>query len=318
MSLTASVVIATYKRPDDLAACLASLLSQSVLPLEVIVVDNDAQHGAQAVIRQYEARYSERRIALRYEVSPKNSPSCARNLGVKLAQGDIVLFLDDDVILEKDYLREILNVYAAKPNAVGVEGYVINLQERPGFWRRVFFQSNTGPGVHRVLPTIRSIYPLAPDALVPCECLWGCNASYRRSILTEFPQDENLLRYSFGEDLDQSYRIFQRHPDALWLTPLARCVHKVSPAGRVTSKERVYMTEIYGLYLFYKLFPQTAKNIAIYWWSFCGRLLVRAAHPSPANWAELQHLLGALVVCWRHARAIKAGNLEFFNRTLTG
>lgn len=317
MPLTVSIVIPTYHRPLDLAACLASILGQSVSPLEVIVVDNDAQRSAQATLGEYETKYGAQDIMLRYAASLKNSLPCARNMGVKLAQGDIVLFLDDDVVLEKDYLSEILKVYAAKPVALGVEGYIVNSQGRPGFWRRIFFQSDIGPGAHRVLPSIRSIYPLAPNALVPCECLWGC-ASYRRSILIECPGDENLLKYSFGEDLDQSYRIFQRYPDALWLTPFARCVHKVSLVGRVTSKERVYMTEIYGLYLFYKLFPQTPENIAIYWWSFFGRILVKVAHPSRANWAELKHLLDALGVCWRHSRAIKAGNLEFFNRTLTG
>ena len=55
MPLTVSIVIATYHRPLDLAACLASILGQSVSPLEVIVVDNDAQRSAQATLCPNEA-----------------------------------------------------------------------------------------------------------------------------------------------------------------------------------------------------------------------------------------------------------------------
>jgi GT2 family glycosyltransferase len=318
MSLTASIVIATYRRPQDLAACLDSILGQSAPPLEVIVVDNDARRSAQATLCPYEAQYRAQRILLRYQASPKNSPSCARNLGVQLAQGDIVLFLDDDVVLEKDYLSEILKVYAACPTALGVQGYITNSYEGPRFWRKVFFQPDCTPDVCRVLPSIRSIYPLTPKTILPCEHLSGSNASYRHSILMEFPQDENLLKYSFGEDLDQSYRIFQRHPDTLWLTPFARCIHKNSPAGRATSQERVYMIEIYGLYLFYKLFPKTLKNVAIYWWSFLGRILGKIKHPSRATCVEVGHLLGAWILCMAHLHEIKAGNLEFSTAPFPG
>lgn len=317
MSLSVSVVIPTCKRPADLAACLTAILEQSTPPLEVIVVDNDAQHGAQATLALHAAQCAAQHIGLFYAASPKNSLPCARNLGVQLAQGDIVQFLDDDVVLDPDYLSEILKVYAAKSTALGVEGLTANLQEKPGFWRRILFQSNTGPGAHRALPSIRTIYPLAPSALVPCECLGGCNASYRRAILAEYPGDENLLKYAFGEDFDQSYRIFQRHPGTLWLTPFARCTHKVSQAGRAAGKERVYVTEVYGLYLFFKLFPHTPKNTAIYWWSCFGRILEKVAHLSPRKSAELRDLLGALSFCRRHLPEIKAGDLAFFNRTLT-
>lgn len=316
MPLTVSIVIATYHRPLDLAACLASILGQSVSPLEVIVVDNDAQRSAQATLCPNEAPYSAQRIMLRYETSPKNSPPCARNLGVQLAQGDLVLFLDDDVILEEDYLSEILQVYAAKPTALGVQGYIVNNNDGPRFWRKFFFQPDYEPDVCRVLPSIRSISPFEPKTILPCERLSGCNSSYRRSILTEFPQDENMLKYSFGEDLDQSYRIFKRYPDALWLTPFARCVHKASPAGRTVGREQVYITEVYGLYLFYKLFPPTLKNKAIYGWSFVGRMLGNLKHPSRATFVEAGRRLGALNFCLRHLREIRAGNLESFNRTL--
>ena len=224
--------------------------------------------------------------------------------------------MDDDIILEATYLREILKVYEMKPDALGVQGYMLDDSERPNFWRKIFFQPYFESGTCRVFPSIRSTYPLAPDTLISCERLAGGNSAYRRSILAEFPFDESLLKYSFGEDLDQSYRVFKRYPGSLWLTPFARSIHKASPVGRATSQEHIYIREVYGLYLFYKLFVPTPYNQCVYWWSFLGRLLGQIKHPSRAAYDELAHMLGALGFCLRHLREIQCGSLESFNRTL--
>ncbi len=316
MALTTSIIIPTYRRATDLAECLDSILHQSVQPLEVLVIDNDAQQSAQEGVSHCEPLYSARQITLHYQVSPKNSLPVARNLGVRLARGDIVLFLDDDVVLEENYLSEILKVFELKPTALGAQGYITNYNERPRFWRRFFFLPNVESGVCRVLPSIRSIYPYKPNTLIPCECLTGCNTAYRRSILADFPHDENLLKYAFAEDLDQSYRICKRYPEALWLTPAARCIHKVSPAGRAVGKEQTYIIEVYGLYLFYKLFSPTLRNTAIYGWSFFGRILGKLMHPSRATLTEFWQRLGALYFCLQHLRELKQGDIEFFNRIL--
>jgi GT2 family glycosyltransferase len=315
-SLTTSIVIPTYHRPNDLADCLDSILKQSTSPLEVIVVDNDSGQSAHVVVGEFEARYTAQRIALRYQASPKNSLPYARNLGVKLSQGDIVLFLDDDVTLEENYLSEILKVYHEKPTAMGVQGYVIKSSGKPRFWHWLFFLSNVKLETSQVLPSIQVVSPLKPSKVIPCECLTGLNAAYRRSILEEFPGDENLFKYSYGEDLDQSYRIFKRYPDTLWMTPFARCVHKKSPAGRAVGKEFAYVVEIYRLYLFYKLFPQTLKNKMIYWWSTFGRILLKTRLLLRGDFTPLYHI-GAFFFCLRHLNEIRTGDLAFFTRNLS-
>jgi GT2 family glycosyltransferase len=313
-ALTASIIVTTYRRPRDLAVCLDSIPGQSVAPLEVIVVDNDPRQGAKATVGDYDARYRARGIALLYEPSPVNSPPRARNLGVRLSRGDVVLFLDDDVVLEKEYLRHLMAVYEEKPTAAGVQGYVTNYEEAPRFLRRVFYQYNVQPDACRVWPSLRVVYPWRPDKVMPCEWLAGCNASFRRSIAEEFPQDEELIRYSFGEDVDQALRVGRSHPNALWLTPFARCLHRVSASGRATGREPIYTAEVYGLYLHYKLFPPTLANRGIYWWSAFGRMVGRVNRLLRGEFAAFGHHLGAFLFCWRHWREIKTGRLAFFER----
>jgi glycosyltransferase involved in cell wall biosynthesis len=317
MALTISVVIPTYRRPQDLAACLDSILGQSVMPLEVIVVDNEAAQSTQTLVRQYEAKYSECQITLRYLANKKNSLPFARNLGVKSSSGEIVLFLDDDFILESGYLDEIIRMYEGKPGVLGVQGYVGGDASRSYRMRALFFLPRPEEGKCRVMPSIYTTYPLNLEEPIPCEYLSGCNASFRRLILTEFAFDENLLKYSFGEDLDLSYRISQCYPKSLWITPFARGIHKVSPAGRSADKEAATLSEVYRLYIFYKLFSTKARNKVIYIWSTLGQILGKLTSPSPVALLEIKHLLEALILCLRHLNDIRRGDLGFFNNTLS-
>lgn len=321
-NMKVSVVIPTYKRPYALSACLDSLLTQTILPLEVTVVDNSSEKASEVLVRQYENAFGSRGIGLRYVRNGQNSLTAARNLGVKLSQGDIVLFLDDDVILDADYIEEILKVYEANPNALGVQGYIVSEQSRlvHDFFSRLFFWYRFERHRCRVLPSVSATYPGKLDKVISCQWLSGANHSYRRYIFDEFQYDERLIKYSEGEDLELSYRIFKRYPGSLFITPFARISHNTSMEGRALVRELVYMREVYGLYLFFKLFNPTLKNKLIYLWSRIGRLvltLARAVVKRPSGiMAELRHLLGAYYLCLRHLEEIKAGDLEFFNRSL--
>jgi len=317
-----SVVIPTYHRPRDLSVGLDSILTQRLTPLEIIVVDNGSDTATETLLRQREKDFADQGIALRYVRNDRNSLTAARNLASRLSSGDIVLFLDDDVILEADYFREILRVYETNPNALGVQGYIVPEQSRRvhDFLHRLFFWYHLERNGCRVLPSISATYPLMLDKVIPCQLLSGANHSYRRHVLEEFQYDERLIKYSDGEDLEHSYRVFRRYPGSLFITPFARLVHNTSMQGRALGREIVYMREVYGLYLFFKLFDPTLKNKLIYFWSRVGRLaftLARAVVKRPPGaFAELRHLVGAYYICFRRAEEIKRGELEFFNSTL--
>lgn len=102
------------------------------------------------------------------------------------------------------------------------------------------------------------------------------------------------------------------------MTPLARCIHKVSKEGRAVGREQIYLAEAYGLYLFCKLFPGTPANRMIHWWSAFGRMLGRARRLLHAEFSAFGHHAGAFLFCWRHLREIKTGNLDFCGRASAG
>lgn len=89
-----SVCIATYRRLDRLDALLGDLCRQLLMPAEVIVVDNDAEASARAVVEKY--RNDRPPFALFYDVQPVKNISLTRNRTVELAGGEWLAFIDDD------------------------------------------------------------------------------------------------------------------------------------------------------------------------------------------------------------------------------
>lgn len=102
LNISASVVLCTYNRPDDLRNCLISLTSQiSGRFHEIIVVDNCPSSGLTApVVMEFPEvmLVNETRQGLSY----------ARNAGIVASRGDIIIATDDDVTMPSDWLEKII------------------------------------------------------------------------------------------------------------------------------------------------------------------------------------------------------------------
>ncbi|MEP6883757.1 MAG: glycosyltransferase family 2 protein [Gammaproteobacteria bacterium] len=116
-----SLCVATYRRPDRLAALLEDLSRQRHLPDEVIIVDNDPAEAARAVVEQAIARGAP--FPIRYDVQPVKNISLTRNKTVALARGEWVAFIDDDERAPELWLEQLFEA-AARFGADGVLGPV--------------------------------------------------------------------------------------------------------------------------------------------------------------------------------------------------
>ncbi len=95
-----SVVVPTYRRPDRLARCLASLAGQDFDPwaFEVIVADDAADESTRRQVEAAGARY--------VAVVGRHGPAAARNAGWRGAEGSIIAFTDDDCLPDPRWLAE--------------------------------------------------------------------------------------------------------------------------------------------------------------------------------------------------------------------
>lgn len=329
-----SVIIPTYNRPNDLKVVLNSIILQAELPKEVIIVDDSGNEDVKNVCIKAKDNLREKNIYLLYIRNKKErSLTIARNTGLQYCRADIILFLDDDVILEKNYIKEILNVYKEKANAVGVQGIISSsiakkkckvLNKLCKVLNKLFFSFHTEKGRCRVLPSGYNTYPYSTNGIIQCQWLSGANQSYKREILQKFKFDENLKKYAFKEDMDLSYRIFKEYPGSLYMTPYAKLIHNESETGRISNKELIYMRQVYTFYFFYKNIDQTLKNTLIFYWSVVG-LLIRPSialiislilKPSKSKLERLKILFASRALCLKHLKEIKKSNLVFFNKTL--
>ena len=94
----ASIIIPCYNGEEYVGEAIESALSQTYPRTEVIVIDDGSTDGSLDVIRSFGDR-------IRWETGPNRGGSAARNRGLKLAEGELVQFLDADDILSPDKLH---------------------------------------------------------------------------------------------------------------------------------------------------------------------------------------------------------------------
>ena len=286
---TVSVVICTKDRPAALTECLASLARQTCPAREVIVVDAST---APAEPRGLPAS----------TVRLRSAPGLPRqrNLGARAASGDVVLFLDDDVVLEPGYLAAIARVYAE--DAAGVVGGVGGAQvpdptPRESWPRRafcrVFLLSGYGRGV--VKRSGRVEYAPSPRRQMTVEFLSGCNMSFRRAVLWTYAFDERLTGYALGEDLQFSYRVSREW--RLVVTPDARLEHRHAAGGRPAGDEFRAMA-VFNKYLFVReCVARGPLDWLAYAWAGLGDALLRLRAPRTRG---LRGLVRGYRLVWRH------------------
>jgi len=100
-----SIIIPTFNSEDYLERAFASAVEQEGVSFEIIIVDNNSTDGTVALAERLRLQYPE---IVRVAHEPKQGSAAARNLGVRLAKGEWIQFLDsDDLLLPGKIQRQI-------------------------------------------------------------------------------------------------------------------------------------------------------------------------------------------------------------------
>ena len=230
-----SVIIPTKGRVNEVLECINSILSQTLLPQEILVIDSSKNTDLNTVLKRSFPTEFLRRIKY---ICFDACLTAARNKGIQKSSGDIVFFFDDDVILDKDYIKEVIKVFRDDRDSsiAGVMGKITNIRTRMSVLntclRRLFFLGYFGNGKFNPSGIATSVQH--EKRIVRTEFLMGCGMAYRRKIFREFSFDENLGRHSgycYREDVDFSYRVSRKY--SLIYTPFAKLEHRKSEKSRI-------------------------------------------------------------------------------------
>lgn len=120
-----SVIICSRNRGPDLTECLLCIQKQTVAPGEVIVVEDITEHRfySQKKLEQIVGRSGVYR-SLRH-----GGHAIARNIGLKTASKEILLFMDDDVLVEPSLIEIIIESYNTYPDALGFVGKILPVKD---------------------------------------------------------------------------------------------------------------------------------------------------------------------------------------------
>lgn len=210
-ALDASVVIPTYNRADRLAPLLARLLDQDAggVRYEVLVVDNHStDHTKEVVQRAIDADGSAR---LRYTFEPRRGAPHARNAGIEQTTAPLILFLDDDGIPGRDWVRGMAEAFARHPEADCIGGRVkTEWRVPPPSWMQ---EAHTGPIALQDWP--EAIYVNAGNA---ARCLITANLGFRREVFARIGGfSPDFLR---NEDRELELRMWRAGMQGLYLPAL--------------------------------------------------------------------------------------------------
>jgi len=97
--MSVSIIIPLYNQKEYISDCIESVLSQTIPPLEIIVVDDGSTDGSGLIAEGYK----EQGIKVIHQVNKGLAP--ARNTGIMNSHGDYIFFLDSDDMLEENAIE---------------------------------------------------------------------------------------------------------------------------------------------------------------------------------------------------------------------
>jgi len=267
--MNVSVIIATMNREKELGQCLDSVVRQTLLPKEIVIVDDgnlNKEDISKVILEPIEFKYHK-----------KNEPSLSksRNIGAKLAQSQLLLFLDDDVVLEPNYIEEIVKVFEAdKAGQIGgVSGIIINKRPKPSYfkiWERMFCLGFGKPGV--ILPwgfftRINNLKDVTRVDWIP-----GGLSCFRKKVF------DNFQLYDFKEfghggrhgsaDIEFSLQINKKYK--LVVTPFAKLYHYKSESTKMSSYRMSFKQTFNQGVIFEKYSKKNLINIFCFYWAILG------------------------------------------------
>ncbi|HXM20957.1 MAG TPA: glycosyltransferase family A protein [Terriglobales bacterium] len=290
--LSVSVIIPTKNRPVDLENTVRSLLTQTAKPHELIIVDQTPGEESVLAIRRLYAEgfpdpQGDSHLIYLHEPSISGA-SVARSRAMEVASGEIWLFLDDDVILEKEFLEALVDTYQRYPAAAGVSGIITNYHPPILAFRAWSWLFARGPFHDDRQPIYWKAAKLGQREPIRVTRLGGGLMSFRMGSVQGVRFDENLTGASEGEDVDFCMHLGKNA--TLLIAPKARLFHKQSPAGR-TGKHWLYLHARTNWYLYRRNWNHGLVNRMCFVWLNLGygvaAALVSIHRRSLLPWAGL-------------------------------
>lgn len=191
-----SIIVPVYNAEEYLVECIESILRQTYRCDELILVDDGSTDGSRAVCTRYAEQYPEQ---IKVFFQENSGPMKARWQGLRMADGDVILFMDADDCLRKDALEIICAGY----EKTGCDVVLFNASQNPDYqikYRKVPFSNEQcffgekKRTLFKVMITTSELNSLVLKAI-------------KKEVLQSIGKVDDRRRIKHGEDLLQSLPI---------------------------------------------------------------------------------------------------------------
>jgi GT2 family glycosyltransferase len=224
--MSLSVIINTYNRAPSLRRTLLSLRHQTSDRFEVVVVNGPSTDNTAAVLDEFAG-------AVRVGHCPEVHLSKSRNIGIALAAGEVVAFLDDDAIPEPTWAADLMAAYTS--GSIGGAGGIV--YDHTGFRLQYRYATcdRTGTPDFDAAPPFDACNRRGADPFI---YLQGTNASFRRECLREIGGFDEEIEY-YLDEVEVCMRILDLD---FTIRPLAHAaVHHKYLASHLRSPKKVLL-----------------------------------------------------------------------------
>jgi GT2 family glycosyltransferase len=232
-----TLVIPTYNRPEDLQRAVASILAQTVLPGELLIIDDASL--SEEILGEFSVACSDREIVFTYYKKDhrleRRGLAESKNRALELAQHDVI-FIDDDIVLDSDFVEYIQRTWKTfdEENMIGVGGMISNNRTQ-GVMERVFHRlfGLCSDVPWDVTSTGFQVWDESLDEVAPVQYVHGGLCALKKELAQtlRFPVFEGGR--TGLEDVDFAWRAKQAGYFFV-MQPKARALHLHSQTSRET------------------------------------------------------------------------------------
>lgn len=263
---TSTGIICTKDRLEDIHLIFDSLITATSIPDQLIIVDSSSDNKVDELMKE---KYSHLISSLDY-LYIKDSPGLThqRNTGIKSAKGEIIHFLEDDIVIENNYFEEIVYAFNKYPEVMGITGVIKNFTDI-NILHQVYNRLFLLPTSWRYENTkiMSSHFGVTNNEIIIdsyVNRLRGVS-SYRSQVFINHLFDENLTGYCAMEDLDFSFRLSKEYK--LLQTPSVVFRHYPSKHNRLNINNYYLQLKNNQKYLYKKNMGDNTK-FGYYWSRF--------------------------------------------------
>ena len=273
-----SIVVPTYNRQNDLKEFLDSLLIQSILPKEVIIVDDGAL--PKNFVDKKKKIFGNKGISLIYykkDLKKENrGVARSKNIGLKLLNNKIIFVFDDDIVLLPGYLERIMNIWSKEKGnqkLAGVAGVILNYRKKSileKFFNQIFRLCSEFSW--DVTETGFQVWDDNIKKREKAYYVHGCLASYNKEIAVKIPFRALSSGRTALEDVDFCQRVKKRGYYFI-VEPEAKVIHKQSKVSRDKEFTIGFKEGCNRKLIFRDNSKKTIKNYVWFFWSNAGWIL---------------------------------------------